>query len=130
MLGDVPVGSAERWARDLERGSTLLLGAWAGPRLVGVATGEVAVDDADVHLVVVHPDHRRRGVGRALATALCRALGAAGADRVLLEVRAGNTAARGLYARLGFSEVARRRSYYRDGDDALVLAVDPTTLPG
>ena len=129
MLAEVGSGDAERWARDLARPAAVLLGAWDGERCIGIATGEVAVDDADVHLVVVAPDRRREGVGRALVLALCHTLAALGAARVLLEVRGGNHAARGLYVRLGFTEIARRRSYYRDGDDALVLALDPTTLP-
>lgn len=102
----------------------VLLGAWAGDQLVGVATGRMAVDDADVLLVVVAPGARRRGLGRELTEVLCRTLAALGAERVLLEVRAANTAARALYAATGFEEVARRRSYYRDGEDALVLARD------
>lgn len=130
MLAGVQAGSAERWERDLQRPSMLLLGAWQGGRCVGVATSQVAVDDGDVHLVVVHPDHRRRGIGRALTTASCRALAALGARRVLLEVRAANTAAIGLYTALGFTEVARRRSYYRDGDDAVVLALETAGGPG
>ena len=107
----------------------MLLGAWDGGRLVGVATGAVAVDDADVHVVVVHPEHRRRGIGRALTAALCRAFVAVGARRVLLEVRSGNAPARALYAALGFEEVARRSSYYGDGNDALVLALEAGRVP-
>lgn len=129
MLAEVEVGGPERWERDLRHTSTMLLGAWEAERLVGVATGVIAVDDADVHVVVVHPDHRRRGIGRALTIALCRAFVAVGAERVLLEVRAANTAAHELYAAIGFTEVARRGSYYGDGDDALVLALDAADVP-
>ena len=46
----------------------------------------------------------------------------AGADRVLLEVAASNVAARELYRAHGYVEISRRRAYYADGDDALVLA--------
>lgn len=133
LLADVPTGSAEQWARDLRSTSKVVLGAHAPDgRLLGIATGEVAVDDADVHLVAVDPEHRRRGIGRELTRALCRTLAALGAQRVLLEVRAANDAALGLYTELGFTELARRRSYYRDGEDAVVLAKDtpPLPLPG
>lgn len=129
MLAEVAVGSPDRWVRDLQHTSTMLLGAWQDERLVGVATGVVAVDDADVHVVVVHPDHRRRGIGRALTVALCRAFVAVGAERVLLEVRAANAAALSMYTDLGFTEVARRSSYYGSGDDALVLALEAARVP-
>lgn len=123
MLADVAVGSAERWERQLQSTAGVLLGAWGADDLVGVATGAVAVDDGDIHLVVVDPAYRRQGIGRALTLALSETLAALGAERVLLEVRAANHAAVALYEDVGFGEVARRRSYYRDGDDAIVLAL-------
>ena len=42
--------------------------------------------------------------------------------RVLLEVRAGNPAARGFYRAQGFREVGRRPAYYTDGEDAVLLS--------
>jgi [ribosomal protein S18]-alanine N-acetyltransferase len=40
---------------------------------------------------------------------------------VFLEVRVTNTAARSLYERFGFLEVSRRKNYYADGEDALIM---------
>ena len=41
---------------------------------------------------------------------------------VLLEVRADNEVAQGLYRRRGFTEIGRRRGYYQpSGDDAVVM---------
>lgn len=122
MLADVAVGSREQWERDLRNPHRLALAAHDGNRLVGVVTAAVAVDDADLLTLVVDPAARRRGTGRALVGALCDVLTALGTDRLLLEVRAANRAATGLYRATGFEEVARRRSYYRDGEDAVVLA--------
>jgi ribosomal-protein-alanine N-acetyltransferase len=46
-------------------------------------------------------------------------------QRMFLEVDAGNAAARGLYAALGYAEAGRRPAYYRQSDgtrsDALIL---------
>jgi len=125
VLADVPAGSEASWTAELRSPTRVLLGAWLEERLVGIATGSIAIDDADVLLVVVDPAQRRRGIGRGLTMALTRGLHALGAARVLLEVRAENAAAIALYTGLGFAEIARRRSYYRDGDDALVLARTP-----
>jgi ribosomal-protein-alanine N-acetyltransferase len=49
---------------------------------------------------------------------------AAGAERMLLEVRPSNVSGRGLYRRFGFAEIGRRRGYYpaHDGrEDAIVM---------
>ena len=52
-----------------------------------------------------------------------------GAGAMFLEVAAGNAPALALYAREGFAEVGRRRRYYSDGTDALVLRRDLTAGP-
>jgi len=44
-----------------------------------------------------------------------------GVTMLALEVSETNAAARALYSRAGFAEFGRRRSYYRDGSDALCL---------
>ena len=44
-----------------------------------------------------------------------------GADRLLLEVREDNAGALAFYEDQGFSEIDRRRRYYRDGATAVVL---------
>jgi ribosomal-protein-alanine N-acetyltransferase len=49
-----------------------------------------------------------------------------GAACLFLEVSEVNAPARALYARAGAEEVGRRRRYYSDGSDALVLRI---TLP-
>jgi ribosomal-protein-alanine N-acetyltransferase len=43
---------------------------------------------------------------------------------VLLEVREDNAAARAFYAAHAFTEIDRRRRYYRDGATAIVLLRD------
>lgn len=85
-------------------------------RVVGVAV--MAVEAGDAHLldVAVVPDHRRRGVGRALVDALRRlAHDELGVTAMTLEVRRSNAAARELYGRLGFTEAGERPEYYPDG---------------
>ncbi len=56
------------------------------------------------------PRHRRGGLGAAGVSVLCRRAFAAAADHVQLSVVEGNTAAEGLYERLGFRPFARLRT--------------------
>lgn len=91
-----------------------------GPRrLAWVAEGAgylvvLQGDVLDLQRIAVAPGARRRGVARAL-------LAQAPAGRMLLEVSAANVAARAFYEREGFAEIDRRRRYYRDGSDAIVM---------
>ena len=79
-------------------------------------------EDADIQTVAVADHARRRGLGRALVTALLEEAERRGARRVFLEVRADNAPAQELYRSLGFEEIGVRRGYYQpDGVDALVM---------
>lgn len=82
--------------------------------------GEIGVE-ADVQTVAVSPVARRRGVARGIVDQLLAAARGRGCFRCLLEVRAENIPAIGLYCSLGFTEIARRPNYYADGGDALVM---------
>ncbi|MFZ4738616.1 MAG: ribosomal protein S18-alanine N-acetyltransferase [Bradymonadia bacterium] len=79
------------------------------------------VDETHLLNMVVAPQARRRGLGaRLVQTMLDQAR--ARRDRVaLLEVRAGNVAALRLYGGKGFVSVGRRRGYYSDGEDAVLM---------
>jgi ribosomal-protein-alanine N-acetyltransferase len=75
---------------------------------------------------------RHKGIARALVTqALEIGLGQ-GATRAVLEVRASNQAARGLYHSLGFRGGTTRPAYYTNPlEDALLMELDPIVLdPG
>jgi ribosomal-protein-alanine N-acetyltransferase len=102
------------------RGLLWLLKDGAGA-VRGALLGERVLDEAHVHLLAVDRSLRRRGAGTALLAAALDDARAAGARRVLLEVRASQAPALALYARQGFEIVRRRSRYYADGEDALLL---------
>ncbi len=88
------------------------------------------VDEAHVTTFGVHPDHRRRGVGRLLLLHLAEAAIELGSSRMTLEVRVGNTAAQSLYRSFGFRVSGRRIAYYSDdGEDALVMTTPELAGP-
>ena len=94
------------------------------PALAGMIVIWLIVDEAHIGTFAVHPDYRRRGVGRRLlAEALLNAQ-AEGAMSALLEVRRGNLGAQVLYREFGFEITGVRPGYYRDNnEDALLLTL-------
>lgn len=79
-------------------------------------------DEIELLFVATAPPWQRRGIARDLLNQVLAAVRAEGAVRALLEVRPSNGAAVALYSSLGFSEIGRRRRYYDDGEDALLMA--------
>ena len=72
--------------------------------------------------LAVKPSRQRAGRGRRLVEAALQRLAGHGAEQARLEVRPSNEAARHLYEAVGFDVVGRRENYYRDGEDALLMA--------
>lgn len=89
-----------------------LAGALAGYLLV-----QPVLDERHILQLCVAPPFRRRGIARRLLQPL---LAEAEAQHwaLLLEVRAGNSAAIALYRNLGFVASGRRKNYYANRGDA------------
>lgn len=96
-------------------------------RAVAYAGMMITPFDAQVTNVAVHPQYRRRGLGRAVAEALIREAEARALEQISLEVRVSNTSAIALYQSLGFCESGRRKNFYRNpAEDAHVMLRDLT----
>lgn len=88
--------------------------------------GEIGVvlDEGCLEKIAVDPAWRRQGVAEAILSAYLR-FGRAKLAFLTLEVRASNEAAIGLYKKLGFEEVGRRKGYYTEPkEDAVLMTVE------
>jgi len=130
---ETAVFGAEAWSRPMMREELagdhrvyLVLVAGDGNggdgRIVGYG-GLLAVGtEGDIQTIALAEDARGAGQGRRLMNALLDAAAEGGVREVFLEVRADNPVARGLYASLGFVELAVRPGYYQpDNVDAVVM---------
>lgn len=92
-------------------------------QVVGFVCASVVANEAQILNLCVSPAHRRRGV----ATALMKTLSSKKEKKwgtvyeSVLEVASKNKGAHALYERLGFDEVGRRRKYYKNNDDAIIM---------
>ncbi len=109
-----PGATPRRMALVAEHGST--------GSLAGFAVVSLMPPESELESIAVDPGFQRRGVARALWTALADALQGAEVDRILLEVRASNVRAQVFYCALGFVEAGRRARYYVDPvEDAVIM---------
>ena len=95
-----PTPSPERWRDDLCRRAVILETDGAP---VGYGLWAILREAAHVIHVVIGPEARGRGAGRALMQAIATQIQAAGAERWYLYVKTDNTPAIGLYERFGFT---------------------------
>ena len=113
--------TAEVFQRELRLSFSKIVLARYGSTVVGYLCRWLTEDVLEIQNVAVHPDWRRRSIGRRLVVAALDEARDAGANRALLEVRRYNHPAITLYRTLGFRETGTRRRYYADGEDALLM---------
>jgi [ribosomal protein S18]-alanine N-acetyltransferase len=90
--------------------------------VLGWCCGIYAAPEAELLKISIAPFQRRCGVGTALLLRLENGCRDRGCESLFLEVRTANTAAIGLYQKLGYSTVGCRKNYYSNPqDDALIL---------
>lgn len=111
---------------EMAKGNFVLATRREGPKdIVGVCCAWVVAGEVQILEVATHPSARNQGVGGLVLRAAC--------DRcpegdAFLEVRASNEPALGLYHKLGFKETGRRREYYANGEDAVLMRMSPKVV--
>lgn len=122
--------SEEQYRQAIVRdGNRLVLVA---ERAVSSNTVEIAGFLVALHLgpewelenIAVTPEARRSGLGMQLLTALLTRAKETNSQKVFLEVRESNAAARALYEKAGFRQTGRRKGYYSDpAEDAILYGL-------
>ena len=74
--------------------------------------------------VAVIDEHRGKGFGSELVNESLKGVKMRQCGEMYLEVRCSNTDAVKLYEKLGFSINQRLKTYYRDGEDAYLMAIN------
>ncbi len=98
----------------------------AREKAVGKVVGYVGIwlilDEAHITNIAVHPDFRKKGIGKRLMLSAIEYAESQGVSAVTLEVRASNIIAQRLYEKMGFISVGIRPGYYHDdGEDAVIM---------
>lgn len=92
-----------------------------GGGLLGFLVALTAGAEWELENLAVIQEQRRRGLGRRLLRAFVAQARKVGAERIFLEVRESNEAARKLYESAGFQAAGRRPGYYSDPAEAALV---------
>lgn len=91
-------------------------------RIIGYGGMWLVLDEAHVTNIAVHPEYRRRGIGKAVLIKMMEEAARLNIQRMTLEVRVSNAGAIALYEHLGFEQGGVRKHYYPDNrEDALIM---------
>lgn len=89
----------------------------------GYCCFQFVVGEIEIQSIAVDTAVRRRGFAGALMSTIMDTARARGDRRLILEVRAGNEGALGLYRKNGFLVDAVRPRYYPDNEDAVLMSL-------
>ena len=117
-----------RVARHIAASDSVVLTAKIGMQRVGFAIMSYAEHTAHLNLLAVDPTYRRHGYARRMIAWLEKSALVAGTFLISVEVRAANLAARRLYRRLGYRQIAEMKGYYFRIEDAVRLSHDLRVL--
>ena len=94
-----------------------------GHPVAGFCAFWLVAEQVHINNLAILPELRCRGLGSRLIQAIIAEAGHLGAEKLTLEVRQSNEAARRLYERAGFFQDGVRKSYYTNPvEDALILS--------
>lgn len=101
----------------------------ASGEIVGYVCFWIVFDELRVMTLAVEPSARRQGIASELVRFMLTIGRTQGAVRAILEVRASNLAARGLYEQMGFCQTAIRTKYYTNPtEDAILMEMNPLVV--
>lgn len=95
--------------------------AESGGKIAAYVGLSVVFDTADVLLIAVLEDYRKRGIATELLKRSLIAAAKLGAKRAMLEVDEKNLPAILCYSKFGFKKIAERKNYYGDGKNAYIM---------
>lgn len=90
-------------------------------RAVGYMGMWILADEGHITNIAVSLEFRRRGVASALLDSFIQLAADRSLQFMTLEVRASNAGAIALYKKKGFELVGRRKNYYDNAEDALLM---------
>lgn len=92
----------------------------------GVIVGYICLfhifEDGELLNIAVSPEYRKMGIAQSLIDRMVEYLKQKNVNRITLEVRKSNVAAKSLYEKNGFKQFAVRKNYYTDPfEDGIIM---------
>jgi [ribosomal protein S18]-alanine N-acetyltransferase len=107
---------------ELKEERSVYLGCFEDEKLIGYICCMTVLDEASVNNFAVLPEYQGEGVGTALLREMILLLKGEDMAKLWLEVRVSNSGAYGLYRKMGFEDIYRRKDYYQAPvEDAYIL---------
>ncbi len=92
-----------------------------GDKVVGYYSFYMIGGEADINNIAIDRPYQGRGLSKLLMQDLIAECASRGIEEITLEVGANNAVAQSLYIQFGFKEEGRRKNYYNNTEDAIIM---------
>ena len=116
----ISLWSKNQWCDEFKKEGIKVFGLLVANLVIGICVFQVVLDEAQINYFVVNQKYRKKGFGSYLMSYLIKRCKKLNLNKILLEVSQSNISAEKFYNRFDFSTVGIRKSYYKDGSDALL----------
>ena len=116
----ISLWSKKQWANEFKKEGTKIFGLLVTNLIIGICVFQVVLDEAQINYFVVNKQFRKKGFGSYLMSYLIKKCEELSLKKLILEVSQNNLIAERFYNKFDFSTVGIRKSYYKDGSDALL----------
>lgn len=113
--------SYEILKQEIENNNSIYVVAKIDDSIVGFAGIKIIFDEAELMNIVVKKVNRKQGIGKILLKELVNIMKDSGINKIMLEVNENNNAAIKLYQTFGFEQSGKRKKYYNNIDDAILM---------
>ena len=110
--------------KELENSLSDYIVALCGEEVVGYAGLWQPMDEGHITNIVTKKDKRGSGIGAKMLDEIIKLAKSKQLGSVTLEVNVHNDIAIKLYEKYNFKEVGRRRKYYNNTDDAIIMTLE------
>jgi len=116
----ISLWSKKQWDKELKKDGIEVIGLLLSNLVIGICVFHVILDEAQINFFVVDQKYRKQGFGSYLMSYLIKQCEKLNINKLSLEVSHTNVVAEKFYSSFDFSTVGIRKSYYKDGSDAVL----------
>ena len=110
----------KQWQSEFNKDGTKVVGLLIKKEIIGIYVVQIIIDEVQINYFSIKKFFRRKGYGSNLMQYLINDCEKLNIKKLLLEVSETNLIAEVFYSKFNFTNVGRRKKYYKDGSDAVL----------
>ena len=110
----------KQWQSEFNKDGTKVVGLLIKKEIIGIYVVQIIIDEVQINYFSIKKFFRRKGYGSNLMQYLIKDCEKLNIKKLLLEVSETNLIAEVFYSKFNFTNVGRRKKYYKDGSDAVL----------